>query len=88
MGTDAHKYILPNMKSGIQSLQFYKMDGEDGTTNEDVLTILIHRINLLNKEFPCRENSLAITKLEEALMWLNHRTADRINRKVEGKKLA
>jgi hypothetical protein len=36
------------------------------------------------RKFRCRENSLAITKLEEALMWLEKRTADREARKVEG----
>jgi len=35
-------------------------------------------------EFSCRENALAITKLEEALHWLNHRTRDREARGVEG----
>ena len=42
----------------------------------------------LNKKFPCRENSLAVTKLEEALMWLEKRTKDREARSVEGKNLA
>ena len=35
-------------------------------------------------KFRCRENSLAITKLQEALHWLQHRTADREFRAVEG----
>ena len=35
-------------------------------------------------DFACRENSIAITKLEEALLWLNKRTQDRIARNVEG----
>lgn len=35
-------------------------------------------------KFACRENALAITKLEEALHWLNHRTAQREARDVEG----
>jgi hypothetical protein len=35
-------------------------------------------------KFACRQNALAITKLEEALMWLNHRTAERESRAVEG----
>lgn len=38
----------------------------------------------LNKKFPCRENSAAITKLDEALHWLDHRTKDRESRGVEG----
>lgn len=35
-------------------------------------------------KFNCRENAIAVTKLEEALMWLNKRTADREERQVEG----
>lgn len=32
----------------------------------------------------CRENSMAITKLEEALLWLRKRTMGREQRGVEG----
>ncbi len=42
----------------------------------------------LNKQFPCRENSLAITKLEEALHWLQARTSNREARGVEGQSKA
>ncbi len=38
----------------------------------------------LNKKFPCRENSMVITKLDEALMWSAKRKADREARGVEG----
>jgi len=37
-----------------------------------------------SSKFKCRENAIAITKLEEALLWLNKRTMDRERRKVEG----
>lgn len=57
----------------------------DGTTNEEVLEVLIDRMNYLQSKFPCRENAIVITKLEESLMWLNKRTADRLKRGVEGK---
>lgn len=60
----------------------------DGTTNEEVLKVLIDRLQYLNGKFPCRENALVITKLEESLMWLNKRTADRLARNVEGKAIA
>ncbi len=72
---------------------FYRMalDGTktDGVTNEEVLRVLIHRLRFLNEtcqdgKFWCVENSLAITNLEEALLWLEKRTADREARKVEG----
>lgn len=59
----------------------------DGTTNEEVLAMLIDRMQYLQGKFPCRENAIVITKLEESLMWLNKRTQDRINRGVEGKHL-
>jgi hypothetical protein len=39
----------------------------------------------LNAKFPCRENSLAITKLDEAIHWLDARTKDREQRGVEGR---
>jgi hypothetical protein len=60
----------------------------EGTTNEEVLSVLIHRIQTLNFKFPCRENSIVVTKLQEALMWLNFRTQNRISRGVEGKAVA
>lgn len=60
----------------------------DGTTNEEVLRVLIDRLNYLQGKFPCRENAIVITKLEEALLWLNHRTAQRQARGVEGKNAA
>ena len=41
-------------------------------------------IEELNKKFPCRENAVTITKLDEALMWQEKRTKDREARKVEG----
>lgn len=40
-----------------------------------------------NTLFPCRENALTITKLEEALMWQEARTKDRLARGVEGSNL-
>lgn len=58
--------------------------GVNGLQNEQLLAVLVHRLGVLNKAFPCRENSLAITKLEEARMWLEKRTADREARGVEG----
>lgn len=58
--------------------------GVNGLTNEALLAVVVHRLQFLNKQFPCRENSLAITKLEEAMHWLEARTRDRLARQVEG----
>lgn len=64
-------------------------DGERAEPNgafvETVIAIAIDRLEYYNAgQFRCRENSLAITKLEEALHWLNHRTARREQAGVEG----
>jgi hypothetical protein len=42
------------------------------------------KLQSLNEAFPCRENALTITKIEEAIHWQNARTKDRLSRKVEG----
>lgn len=56
-----------------------------GAFVETVIAIAADRIRYYqNSEFSCRENALALTKLEEALHWLQHRTADREARGVEG----
>jgi hypothetical protein len=57
---------------------------KNGTTNEEVLAVLIDRMNYLQGKASCRENAIVITKLEECLMWLNKRTRDRVARNVEG----
>jgi len=51
------------------------------------LEVLLDRMNFLQQKFPCHENAIVITKLEESLMWLNKRTSDRKKRLVEGKHL-
>ena len=62
-----------------------KENGVNGCHNEDLIAIVIDRLYSLNQgDFKCRENSIAITKLEEAMMWLNKRTLDRRSRGVEG----
>src|SRR5690606_26449433 len=57
----------------------------NGEQMEDVIDVLIERlIGFQRGDFPCRENALAITKLEEARMWLNERTRKRVEQGVEG----
>ena len=59
---------------------------EPGVTNEDLLKIVLHRLQgAQDGEFACRENQKALEGVEQALMYLNYRTADRMARKVEGK---
>ena len=62
-----------------------KENGVNGCHNEDLIAIVIDRLECLNQgDFRCRENSIAITKREEAWMWLNKRTLERRSRGVEG----
>jgi hypothetical protein len=57
----------------------------NGVMNEDLIAMVITRLEHFQKsDFACRENALAITKLEEALLWLRKRTMGRENRNVEG----
>lgn len=86
---EGHRYEQTLSTGALAILQFQDgvvpEVGENGWQNEQVLEVLIDRMQFLNGKFPCRKNSIVITKLEEALMWLNKRTADRIKRGVEGK---
>ena len=96
-----HNYELANLENKEaqgQILQFIQKEPispgsselvtiHDGTTNEEVLKVLINRMESLQAKFPCRENALALTHMEESLMWLDKRTADRLKRNVEGKQL-
>jgi len=60
----------------------------NGAFVEGVIQAAIGRLQFYqtanNKKFACRENAIAITKLEEALMWLGERTRAREERQVEG----
>ena len=57
----------------------------NGAFVETVIEAARQRIQWYNDNgFACRENSLAITKLEEALHWLNARTQRRVSQNVEG----
>lgn len=96
-----HRYTVPHFEitTNFHTIQFIHKEPnpkeptnlvliDDGTTNEEVLKVLIDRMQFLQSKFPCRENAIVITKLEESLMWLEKRTADRVNRQVEGKHMA
>ena len=56
-----------------------------GVLDVDLLEIVRHRIQAFQKgEFATRENALALTAIEEALLWMNKRTEDRAERNVLG----
>lgn len=59
--------------------------GVNGVSNEALLAIVEHRLlGFQSGQYACRENAVALTKLQEAMMWLQKRTRDRMLRGVEG----
>jgi hypothetical protein len=59
--------------------------GVNGITHEALIAILVDRLEgFQSGPYACRENALALTKLQEAQMWLQKRTRDRMARNVEG----
>lgn len=81
------KGIAPVVEFTIQSDPI----GEVGINGVQALDMLEYNLCLfqsLNDAFPCRENALTITKIEEAIHWQHARTRDRLNRRVEGENKA
>lgn len=59
--------------------------GVNGITQEVLLAICADRLRAFQAgPYSCRENALALTKIEEAQHWLHHRTLARMARGVEG----
>lgn len=60
-------------------------DSTPGVLDTDLLEIVRDRLKgFQSGEFSCRENACALTHIEEALMWMNRRVEDRIERNVLG----
>lgn len=56
-----------------------------GVLDTDLLEIVRHRLQCFQQgEFSTRENAIALTHIEEALLWMNKRVEDRIERNVLG----
>ena len=59
--------------------------GINGVANEDLLLMILTRLKSFeNNGWSCKENQMAIDKIEEAVMWLRKRTLEREARNVEG----
>jgi hypothetical protein len=59
--------------------------GVNGITHEVLLAIVADRLRSFQAgPFSCHENALALTKVEEALMWLQRRTIRRMCAGTEG----
>ena len=75
-----------------------KPEDMNGITNEALLAVVIDRMRGFQFQrkddgsydearrglYACKENACALTHMEEALMWLQKRTLDRMKRGVEG----
>jgi hypothetical protein len=87
---DIRPYNFVYVRHDVNSISFTIQNGpikENGVNGCQVDTLIETArviIEGLNKNFPCRENSIALTKLDEALLWLGKRKADREKRGVEG----
>ena len=77
------KGVSPVVKFILQSDPVSEV-GVNGCQVVDMLEYVKCLFESLNEAFPCRENALTITKIEEALHWQEARTKNRIKRRVEG----
>jgi len=78
--SDAAGYIHIKFQCGP-----IKEHGINGTSIENVLELLKTRLEGFQKgPFRCRTNAIAITKIAEAMMWLEERTKQRVKQGVEG----
>jgi len=79
-------FIEVNTESVTFTLQRgpVKEVGVNGCQIDDLIKFVADTVTTFNKKYPCRENSLMITKLEEAWLWGKGRQFDREARNVEG----
>ena len=63
----------------------FEEGSQHGVATTDLLEICRNQLQGFQQgEFATREGAVALTKIEEALLWLNKRTEDRIERNVLG----
>ena len=89
-GSDTITILDPEDGSVFAHISFHHgpaiEGGRLGTTMRSVLGAIAQRLrNFQEGEFKCRENAIAITKIEEAIHRLDDRENDRADRGVEGK---
>jgi hypothetical protein len=91
-GNACHKYRIRFTGDTFDETRFISFQngpiqevGVNGISNEALLAIVEDRLlGFQSGEYSCRENALALTKLQESMHWLNHRTRNRVARGVEG----
>jgi len=78
---DGNSVVEIKFQNGARKLQ----DSIHGVLDTDILEIVRHRLQAFQQgPFASRENAVALTHIEEALMWMNRRVEDRIERNVLG----
>jgi hypothetical protein len=89
-GNACHEYRIEGC-SGIEPCVIHfqngpiKEAGFNGISQEALLAVVEDRlVGFQAGQFACRENAVALTKVQEAMMWLQKRTLDRMKRGVEG----
>lgn len=93
-GNACHEYQVRLMKHGENDVELCNITfqngpileaGYNGISNEALLAIVEDRLaGFQSGAYACRENAVALTKIQEAMMWLQKRTHDRMRRGVEG----
>ena len=89
-GGASHHYTISIPGDQLRELHFQNgavgEQGVNGITQETLIAIAIDRLRSFQAgPYPCRENAIALTHLQDAMHWLHHRTRERIARGVEGK---
>lgn len=78
---ETESYIMIQFQNGARKLP----DSIAGVLDTDLLEIVRDRLKGFQKgEFATRENAIALTHIEDALLWMNKRVEDRIERNVLG----
>lgn len=95
-GNANHKYsVIQKIDLGVTPDCYAEINFQNGARKEegsvhgvldgDLLEIVRHRLQSFQAgPFSSRENAMALTHIEEALMWMNRRVEDRIERNVLG----
>ena len=59
--------------------------GVSGVSNESLLAVVEDRLlGFQSGQYACRDNAIALTHVQSAMMWLQKRTRERMARGVEG----
>ena len=82
---------IKDMANDVAIIKFQKgarneCGSQHGVIDTDLLEIVRDRLKSFQAgPFSSRENACALTHIEEALMWMNRRVEDRIERNVLGR---